>query len=308
MHRTLVVSLPTDRTDQLIGRLEPLDAVVGLSVQRHGSLKPPGDVLTLHVLNNGIDEALRQIAAVCTGTLYSIATAEQASLIDPSSDSLVENDIDEAIWEEMETGLRHQARITGNYLALMALGGAMCAVGLVSEPVPQVIAFVAASVVAPGFEPIAKISLGLVLQNFNTVRRGLKSVLMGYGVLILTSAVVFALLRWAGVTSPTEFVNNQAVEMMAHPSAKDIIVSICGTLAGAIIIASYRRSIIAGALIAMVIISAAAMIGPALICGSWSLAVEGAERFAMDVALIIISCLIVFWAKQQFLHKRKPIV
>ena len=308
MHRTLVVSLSPDHTDQLISQLEPLACVVGLSVQRGGSIKPVGDILTLQTLNKGIDEALRRIADVCKGSTYSIATAEQASLIDPQNDLLVENDIDEAIWEEMETGLRHQARVTANYLALMALGGAMSAVGLVSNPVPQVIAFVAASVVAPGFEPIAKIPLGLVLKNLHTVRRGLKSALTGYGVLILASALTFALLRWMGAANDGEFISNQAVDMMSHPSAKDITVSLCGTLSGAIIIASYRRSIIAGALIAMVIISAAAMIGVAIACGQWDLALEGAERFALDVALIIITCYVVFMAKQQFLHKRKPIV
>lgn len=308
MHRTIVVSLPADHTDQLISQLDPLDCIIGLSVQRGGSLKPVGDILTLQVLNNGIDEALRRIANVCAGTTYSMATAEQASLIDPQNDSLVENDIDEAIWEEMETGLRHQARITTNYLALMALGGAMSAVGLVSDPVPQVIAFVAASVVAPGFEPIAKVPLGLVLKNLHTVKRGLKSAFMGYGILILASALTFALLRWIGAASDGEFISNQAVKMMSDPSAKDITVSLCGTLSGAIIIASYRRSIIAGALIAMVIISAAAMIGVAVACGQWDLALEGLERFGLDVALIIASCYIVFIVKQQFLHKRKPIV
>ncbi|MBD2752381.1 DUF389 domain-containing protein [Spirosoma validum] len=308
MHRTLVVSLPSDHTDKLISQLEPLDCVVGLSVQRGGSIKPIGDILTLQTLNKGIDEALRRIADVCKGTTYSIATAEQASIIDPQNDSLVENDIDEAIWEEMETGLRHQGRVTGNYLSLMALGGAMSAVGLVSEPVPQVVAFVAASVIAPGFEPIAQIPLGLVLNNFHTIKRGLRSVLMGYGTLILASVLTFLLLRWLGAASEEEFVRNQAVDMMAHPSTKDIIVSICGTLSGAIIIASYRRSIIAGALIAMVIISAAAMIGVSIACGQWSLALEGAERFGLDVALIVASCYVVFMAKQQLLHKRKPIV
>lgn len=308
MHRTLVVSLPSDHTDQLIRQLEPLDCIVGLSVQRGGSIKPVGDILTLQTLNKGIDEALRRIANVCQGSTYSISTAEQASIIDPQQDSLVENDIDEAIWEEMETGMRHQARVTSNYLSLMALGGAMSAVGLVSDPVPQVIAFVAASVVAPGFEPIAKIPLGLVLKNVHTIMRGFKSVLMGYGVLILASALTFMLLRWMGATSENEFIRNQAVEMMSHPSAKDITVSFCGTLSGAIIIASYRRSIIAGALIAMVIISAAAMIGVAAACGQWALAREGTERFALDVVLIILSCLLVFFAKQQLVHKRKPIV
>lgn len=267
MHRSLVISLPADRTDTLINQLKPLACLVGLSVQRGSSIKPAGDSVTLHVLNKGIDEALRRIENTCRGTTYSIATAEQASLIDPQHDSLVENDIDEAIWEEMETGLRHQARVTGNYIALMTLGGAMSAVGLVSEPVPQVIAFVAASVIASGFEPIAKIPLGLVLRNVHTVRRGLKSAVMGYGALILAAGCTFALLRWLGATSIDEFSQNQATEMMSHPSAKDIIVSACGTLSGAIIIASYRRSIIAGALIAMVIISATAMIGAAVACG-----------------------------------------
>ncbi|WP_420148330.1 DUF389 domain-containing protein [Spirosoma sp.] len=308
MHRTLVVSLPTDCTSQLISQLEPLESVVSLSVQYRSSIKPAGDILTLQVLNKGIDEALRQIAAVCKGTPYSIATAEQASIIDPSQASRVEDDIDEAIWEEMETGLRHQSRVTNNYLALMALGGIMSTVGLVSDPVPQVIAFTAASIVAPGFEPIAKIPLGLALNNFHTVKRGLKSVVMGYGLLILASVLTFASLRWLGATNVDKFVKNQAVEMMSNPSTKDVIVSICGTLSGAIIIASYRRSIIAGALIAMVIISAAAMIGAAIACGQWNLVREGAERFGLDVCLIIASCYVVFITKQKFLHKRKPIV
>lgn len=308
MHRSLTVSLPTDYTDLLISQLKPLDCIVGLSVQRGGSIKPVGDILTLHVLNKGIDEALRRITAVCSETAYSIVTAEQASLIDPEQKSLIEDDIDEAIWEEMETGLRHQARVTGNYLSIMALGGAMAAVGLVSDPVPQVIAFVAASVIAPGFEPIAKIPMGLVLKNFHMVKRGTKSALMGYGSLILASALTFALLRWLGATTVDEFSQNQATIMMSHPSVKDIIVSICGTLSGAIIIASYRRSIIAGALMAMVIISAAAMIGAAIACGQWNLAIEGAERFGLDIALIVGSCLLVFASKQLLLHKRKPIV
>ncbi|MBA3439735.1 MAG: hypothetical protein H0T92_07695 [Pyrinomonadaceae bacterium] len=73
----------------------------------------------------------------------------------------------------METGLRHQGRMNANYVVLMALGGAIAAFGLVSEPAPQAIAFVAASIIAPGFEPLAKIPLGLALGHWNVVKRGL---------------------------------------------------------------------------------------------------------------------------------------
>ncbi len=42
-------------------------------------------------------------------------------------------------------------------------------------PRPQVTAFVAASIIAPGFELLVKIPLGLVLRRGNVVRRGLVS-------------------------------------------------------------------------------------------------------------------------------------
>lgn len=308
MQRTVEIATPSDRTDQLISQLEPLDDVIGLSVQWGGSIKPVGDVIIVHALNKGIDEVLRQVADTCRGANYSIATAEQASLIDQKQDATIEQDIDEAIWEEMETGLRHQSRVTVNYMTLMAIGGAIATVGLVSEPGPQAVAFVAASVIAPGFEPIAKVPLGLVLRNLHTVWRGTRSALIGYAVLVLAAALTFVLLRWLGATGEMEFVSNPEVGSLSHPTAKEMTVSFCGTLAGAVIIASYRRSIIAGALIAMVIIQSATMIGVSVVCGRWDLALEGAERFGLDIVFVFVSCFVVFTLKQALVHKRKPIV
>ena len=150
MQRTVQVATPSDRTDQLISQLQPLDDVIGLSVQRGGSLKPVGDILVINALNKGIDEVLRRIADTCRGMSYSIATSEQASMIDQQHDAIIESDVDEAIWEEIETGMRQQAHLTVNYMILMAISGAIATVGLVSEPGPQAVAFVAASVIAPG--------------------------------------------------------------------------------------------------------------------------------------------------------------
>lgn len=86
--------------------------------------------------------------------------------MDPDQAAAVARDVDEALWEETETGLRHQGRITSNYLAPMALGGAAAAAGFLVSPTTQVIAFVAASIIAPGFEALAKlpvVSLGAIV-------------------------------------------------------------------------------------------------------------------------------------------------
>ena len=155
------------------------------------------DIVVINSLNKGIDE----VADTCRGTNHSIATSEQASMIDQQHDAIIENDIDEAIWEEIETDTRQQAHLTVNYMTLMAIGGAIATVGLVSEPGPQAVALVAASVIAPGFEPLTAVPLGLVVRNSHTVWRGMRSALVGYAVLMLAAALTFALLRWMGVTS-----------------------------------------------------------------------------------------------------------
>lgn len=308
MHRTFEVALSARLSSQLTDKLRQLDAVVGLSWHPHTSIKPEGDTLTIHVLNRGADEVLRHISAVCAGTEYTIATAEQASLIDPSQETAIENDVDEALWEEMETGLRHHGRITANFLLLMALGGALATVGLVSEPAPQAIAFVAASVIAPGFEPLAKIPLGLVLGNWITAWRGIKSALAGYSVLIGAAALTYWGLLLGGAVAVDAFTQNPEIERLAHPGGLELTVSVCGSLAGGLIIASYRRSVIAGSLIAVVLIHACALVGVSIVSGRRDLALEGAERFGIDVLIVIGSCALVFGAKQLLVHRRKPII
>lgn len=308
MQRTFTITLDTHYTSLLIDQLQPLDEVMGLSLQRGGSLKPPGDVLTVQVLNVGAGEVLKRIAKTCPPATYSIATSELASLIVPAQEERVRRDIDEAIWEEIETGLRYNSRPTVNFLALMALGGAISAVGLVAEPGPQAVAFVAASVIAPGFEPLAKVPLGLVLKNYRTVLLGLRSSLIGYTVIVLGAALTFLLLQWLGVTNVNEFISNPEVKAIVAPTGKNFTISVCGTLAGCVIVAAYRRSVIAGALIAIVTITSTAMIGVALACGRLDLAGQGLERVGIDIGLIVASGIVVFGAKQWLLRQRKPLV
>ena len=307
MHRTLSISVPADRTDHLIKKLSPMPNVIGLSVERGSSLKPPGDVLMLQVLNRGTDDILRCIADGCAGASYSVATAELASLIDPANSRRIEKDYDEAVWEEMETGLRHNGRVTPNYVMLMGIGGMVAAVGLVSDPAPQAVSLVAAAVLAPGFDPLAKMALGLTHRNRRLIYFGVRNSLVGYSVLIFCSALAFWLMQAVGATTVGEFVTNPEVASLSNPSAKQLLLSIGGALAGGIIVASYRDSVIAGALIATAIIHSASMIGVSLAIGNWTYAAEGAERFGLDALLIVGCCYLLFSLKQRFLHRRQPL-
>ena len=309
MHRTIDIAVPASYTDTLIEELEQLEQVISLSVVREGSIKPRGDVLTVHTLNRGADEVLRLAEAAQMQGQVSISTAELGSLIDPQHERKVANDIDEALWEESETGLRQQSQITANYLALMALGGAVAAIGFVTDsPSQQTISLVAAAILAPGFEPLAKIPVGLGLRRWSVVGAGLTSAGAGYLGLALSAAVVLVVLRLLGLVTVGEYIDNPQVQALAHPGLREILVSACGAVAGTVMLLSYRRYLIPGALIALAVIEAAAMVGAAVGAGNVGLALEGLGRLAIDVLLIVVGGVIVVLLKQGIVHRRAPMV
>jgi Domain of unknown function (DUF389) len=309
MHRTIEITVPPSCTDELIGQLEQEEHVINLSVVREASIKPPGDVLTVHVLNRGADQVMRLAeGAHKEGGDVSVSTSELSSIVDPKHERKVANDVDEALWEEAETGLRHQSRITANYLGLMTLGGVVAATGLVVESTPQAISVVAAAIIAPGFEPLAKIPMGLALRRWDVARRGLSSAAAGYLALVLSAALAFLVLRLTGVVTVEEFVGNSQVEELANPTLREILVSTCGALAGMVMMLSYRLNLIPGALIALMIIEAAAMVGMALAAGELELMFEGLERLSLDVLLIVMGGIIVMVLKQIIFHRRAPMV
>ncbi|HEX8464824.1 MAG TPA: DUF389 domain-containing protein [Abditibacterium sp.] len=306
MHRTLQIAVSGELADALSARIQTIEGVVGLSHARGESVKPPGDVLTVHVLNRDSDDVLRAVENIA-GDDFSVVTSEASSFIDPQHRKLIENDVDEALWEETEAGLRHQGRITTNYLVLMALGGAVAAIGLVSNPVPQVISFIASAMIAPGYEPLAKVPLGAILGRWNVVGRGLKSAACGYLVLILGAAAMFGLLIALGDTSATLLARNPEVKTLSLPRVESLGFSILGGLSGMIMLAAYRRSTIAGPLVLLAIIPAGALVGTAAACGQWGLVKQGVERLLLDVLIIWGTGAIVVWVKQAFVHKRSSL-
>lgn len=307
MHRTIEITLPSEATDHLLTELERNEHVMGLSVQRGASIKPPGDIVVVQTLNRGADAVMRSAAEMGRQFPVSVATAELTSLSDPGHQDAIDRDIDEAIWEELETGLRHQGRVSPNYLLLMIFGGAIAAVGALAEPSVAAVAYVASAIIAPGFEPVAKLPLGLVLKRAEVLWAGLVSMLAGYGVLILAAAATYLLLAGLGAVEPSTFLDGDALRHTQDPGATILTIAAAGALAGVVIQAAYRRSIIAGALVAMRLIEAAAVTGIALALGRFDLMLDGIQRLAIDMGFILAAGLIVFGLKQAFVHQRAPV-
>ncbi len=150
--------------------------------------------------------------------------------------------------------------------------------------------------------------MGLALRRWSVVGRGLWSVGLGYLTLALAAALAFAILRLMGVGTTGEFLGNPETRVLTDPTLREVLVSSSAALGGITMVVAYRRSVIAGPLIALAIVPAAAMVGVALAAGRPMLAYQGAERFVLDVLLIVAWGVVVVALKQAFVHRRKPIV
>jgi hypothetical protein len=115
-------------------------------------------------------------------------------------------------------------------------------------------------------------------------------------------------LRATGVVLVEELNANTEVRNLAEPGLREILLSGCGALAGMVMLLSRRHYLIPGALVALLVIEASALIGVALAAGEPGLMVEGAKRFGLDVLLIVVGGVPIVLAKQALVHRRAPMV
>lgn len=309
MHRNLEAIIHPQKTNAVLKALAELPDVIQLSVFRATSVKPAGlDVIHIQVLNSGTDAALSIIRDESEDQFFSIATAETDALINAAHSKRIEDDVDEALWEEVETGLRHNSRLTPNFLLLMAIGGILAATGFVADDQLQVIVFIAAAVIAPGLEPLAKIPLGIVLKRRRAFLYGLRSALVGYTVILLGAMASFFILQLTGDGTAAQFLEDSFTQSLQETVPKDWIISVAAASASIIMYLSYRRNVIAGPLIALVAIPATSAIGIALLIGEFALAGRIAGRLGTEVAVTIVVGMLFILAKQWWVHKRKPLL
>ena len=173
---------------------------------------------------------------------------------------------------------------------------------------PQAVAFVSSAIIAPGFDPLTKVPLALVLRRWPLLWHGLRSALVGYAVLVLAAGLTFYGLVASGHTSAAALAANGEVEHLRHPGPMELLVSGAGALAGVLMLAAFRRSFQAGPLIAQALIPAAALVGAGLAVGRPALAAAGLTRFGLDWLFVLVAGVVVFGLKQVRVHRRQPLV
>jgi uncharacterized membrane protein len=105
-----------------------------------------------------------------------------------------EQDGQEAIWEEVEMVISKDSNMSPDILILMVMAGAITTIGIATSTIHVVIG---GMLVAPGFMPLMRITLGLANKNKYWFR-GITDSLKGYLALKLGAIFTTFMLRWTG--------------------------------------------------------------------------------------------------------------
>jgi hypothetical protein len=305
MLRTVEITVPSTKTEDVVKAIRELDGVLGLRVQRGVSMQPAGDVVSVAISNRTLHSLMHVLDAHEIGrtTASSATISEPTSLISAPQASALTRDVSEATWEEIELMIGKESNMTVNGLAVMWIAGALAALGLATSALHYVIA---AMVIVPGFEPIVRIALGAITGS-KAWRRGLADTLQGYAVLILGAMGTGLVMRWLEIT-PAYLPAGVLISYWTTISAPSLLVSALAGFAGAVLIAIHRSILTAGVMIALALIPTAAIAGLGVAAGDLGLAGQGLLRWGIDVGLVVGTAALVFGWKLARTYRRRTVL
>lgn len=300
MPRTVELTLPPDRVQEVVREVSGRDDVLSVRLLPGASLEPAGDVVSLEVLDTGLSHVMTLANRVGLGSdpSVSLTTSRPESIVVAGADGRVARDRSTSSWEEMELTLGRESTMTAPKLIVMFVAGLFAGVGLHTGALHIL---VGAMLVAPGYEPLARVSLGLVNRR-GIVRHGLLDVATAYGALAVGAATLAGLAHLfdGSPLSPansTYFTSEVLVDYWTTIGWTSAVVGFSGGVVGALLVVANRRVLTTGVVIALALVPSLSLTVMELMAGRPGLAGQAALRWLLDVVLVVIGCSLVFVVK-----------
>lgn len=308
MSRVITITVPPLQTDTILREVEMLEGLIELHVQKGISVRPSGDLITVQITNRSLHELMRRLRKHGLGQPggVSLTTSDPDSMISSGSNNKIDRDEQESTWEEMEMIFSKDSNPTLNMLGSMAVAGILATVGIATNALHLVIG---GMLVAPGFMPIMRISLGIVTQN-RKWHYGIIDTCKGYLVLLTGAAFTAMILKAIGKDALQGYISyydtyQTLTSYWTTITPSSIMASAAAALAGGFLIASKKSVFTSGVMIGLALVPSAALVAIALVSWNTEIAGQAALRWMVDVGLVLVISILIFWWKEIEIHKRK---
>jgi uncharacterized hydrophobic protein (TIGR00271 family) len=245
--------------------LDGSPSVVNVIHLPNAARSPKGDVILCDVAREDTSVVLGDLRRLGLEHGGSIALEEvDIELSDAAAEATklaVGSPADAVVWEQVEERTSESAEVSANFLAFMVVATLIAAAGILTDS--QVL-IIGAMVVGPEFGPLAGFCVAVVERRLELARSSLLALAVGFPLAILATAVMTALLRWAGPAPETvEATSRPATYFISHPNTFTVIVALLAGVAGMLSLTTAKSGALVGVLISVTTIPAAANVGVA---------------------------------------------
>jgi uncharacterized hydrophobic protein (TIGR00271 family) len=210
-----------------------------------------------------------------------------------------EGGVDGFAWVEILGQARANSRPLARYLALINVAAVIAALGVITS---SSILIVGAMAVSPDLLPICATCVGLAGGNSALARRAFVTLTLGLGLVVVTAAVLSALLKWTGLLPDGFAVEQSSLSTLAKTDYSTVLIALAAGVAGMLSFET-RASTAVGVAISVTTIPASAYLGVAVGGGGIEHALGALVVLAINVVLLIVGGTLTLLA-QRFVPNR----
>jgi uncharacterized hydrophobic protein (TIGR00271 family) len=303
----LRVTVPADRTDEVVELFGRSAGTAHLAVLPGASVSPRGDLVLADVARESADalvDELRRLGVAHDGGITMDAVDAAVSTAAQRAEERAPGDgADAVVWEQVVRTTDADSSLSASYLAFLTVATLLAAVAIVND---SAILVIGAMVLGPEFAPLAALALAVVHRRPSIARRASAALAVGFAVAIgVTTLAVLAgrALGWFG----TEVLTAPRPEtgFITAPDRWSVVVAVLAGVAGVLSLTSAKSGALVGVFISVTTVPAAADMAVSLALGGGTEFGRAATQLGINVLGILAAALATL-AVQRAVWRRVP--
>ena len=188
-------------------------------------------------------------------------------------------------WVEVMGQARANSRPLARYLAMINVAAVIAALGVITS---SSILIVGAMAVSPDLLPICATCVGVVAARYSLARRAFMTLTLGLLLVVVTAAVLSALLDLAGLLPNHFAVSHSSLNTLAKTDYSTVLIALAAGIA-AMLSFETRASAAVGVAISVTTIPASAYLGVAIGTGGPGTGLGALAVLIVNVTLLLVS-------------------
>jgi uncharacterized hydrophobic protein (TIGR00271 family) len=290
------VICPPDLTPRVLEELRAEHGTASVATHPRSALAPEGDLIVVEVARergNAVVDTHVALDVPRRGAISIIALEAHTSRQGDEAQRLAAgHGVDALLWEELEERAADDARASVTFVALMALAALIATIALILDSPVLVIG---AMILGPEYAPLTALAVSIYRRRPG-IRIAATTLVGGLVVAIAASALLTAALRAIGeIDSGFTSGDNFFTKFVSDPNVYSFLVAFIAGIAGTIALAQGRQAVLAGVLVSVTTIPAAAAVGLDAVTGDWSGAGKALAQLTVNLVALLLASLATLW-------------